>query len=465
MPFISQNPATEEVLATFEGINDAELDEKLASAVQAQREWAKLSFDERKVPMKKLASIFSSRKMEVGRLITLEMGRPISSSPSESEKCGLVADYYAEQAEFMLAPVNFPEGAGEGEVRLEPLGVILSIMPWNYPFWQVMRFAAPALMAGNAVVMKHAANVPQCAKYLETLFDEAGFPKGLFQNLYISIEQVATTIADKRISGVTLTGSVRAGSSVAETAGKHIKKSVLELGGSDPFIVLEDADIDAAAKEGALARLQNAGQTCISAKRFIVHERVYDQFMTAFKDAYSKNVVGDPMDATTSVGPLAGEKFVIGLDEQVRKSVELGASVVLGGKRLNRPGWFYEPTILENVEKGMPAYDEELFGPVASMFKFADDEDAVRLANDTEFGLGASVWTRDMERADKFARALDTGNVFINKMVKSDPRVPFGGVKMSGYGRELGDLGIKEFVNQKTISINRPKETPKETVE
>ncbi|MBX9765520.1 NAD-dependent succinate-semialdehyde dehydrogenase, partial [Patescibacteria group bacterium] len=338
----------------------------------------------------------------------------------------------------------------------EPLGVIFAVMPWNYPFWQVVRFAAPSLMAGNGGLLKHASNVPQSAALLEELFLKAGFPKGLFQNLPISIPQSGTVIDDPRVAAVTLTGSVRAGTSVGERAGRNLKKIVLELGGSDPFIVLKDADIKQAAKVGAIARLQNAGQTCIAAKRFIVEREIADVFLNALTEEFKEYTVGDPMESGVMVGPLATKSILDGVDLQVQKSVEMGAKVVLGGMRKEGKGLFYMPTILTNLKKGMPAYDEEIFGPVASIIPVESEEEAITVANDTEFGLGASIWTKDIEKAKRMATRIEAGAVFINAQVKSDPRLPFGGVKKSGHGRELGEYGVKEFVNAKTVSISRP---------
>lgn len=439
----------------FEQLSDADLEKKLAKGDATQRAWAGVPFSERAKLLKKLASLFREEKAEIGKLISLEIGRPINASIAESEKCGWVCDYYADEAENMLSPEAFPEGL-QGEVRFEPLGVIFAVMPWNYPFWQVMRFLSPALMAGNGGVMKHASNVPQSAAYLEEMVLRAGFPEGLFQNLFISIEQAAKVIDDERIAAVTLTGSVRAGSAVAERAGKNMKKVVLELGGSDPFIVLEDADVPEAAKVGALARLQNAGQSCIAAKRFLIHEKIYDEFLKLFKVEFEAYKMGDPFAEGTMIGPVVTEAAAAGLEEQVKKTLAMGAKALIGGKRKEGAGSFYEPTILVDVKKGMPAYSEELFGPVATVIKIQNDDEAVEIANDTEFGLSSSLWTKDIERAKKLAGKIRAGGVFINSMTKSDPRIPFGGIKKSGHGRELASFGIKEFVNVKVVSIANP---------
>lgn len=463
----SKNPATEEVTATFKDISDAELDAKLALAHTASRMWAKASFSERKEKLLALAAVFRAEKEQIGMIITEEMGRPLSGAIAEAEKCAWACEYYAEEAERMLAPEPFPKGAGEGEIRFEPLGVVFAVMPWNFPFWQVIRFLAPTLMAGNVGVMKHASNVPRSAEYLETLARKAGYPEGVFQNLFISIEQAGRVIDDVRVAAVTLTGSVRAGTSVGERSGRNIKKVVLELGGSDPFVVFADADIETAAKTGALARLQNAGQTCIAAKRFIVEEKAYPEFIKHFEREVRSFVTGDPKDPKTTMGPLATESILKGIEEQVQKSVSLGATLVCGGVRKEGTGYFYMPTILANVKKGMPAYDEEVFGPVASVMTFKSEEEAVMLANDTEFGLSSSVWSSDMEKAKRIAGRIEAGCVFINTMSKSDPRIPFGGVKRSGTGREMGEFGIKEFVNVKAVTVVRSaqKENPGDAVE
>jgi succinate-semialdehyde dehydrogenase/glutarate-semialdehyde dehydrogenase len=453
--FISKNPATEEILKEYAGLSDAEIEVRLSKASDAQKEWKKKTFAERAAVLKKLAAIFREEKETVGKIIALEMGRPLTAAIAESEKCAWVAEYYADNAEAMLSPEPFPDGL-EGEVRFEPLGVIYAVMPWNYPFWQVMRFAAPALMAGNVGLLKHASNVPQAAEMLEKMFLTAGFPEGVFQNLFISIEQSNSVIADARVAAVTLTGSVRAGVGIGGEAGKNLKKVVLELGGSDPFIVLSDADIAKAAEVGALSRLQNAGQTCIAAKRFLVEESVYEDFLARLKEEFKKYVPADPMNPATSIGPVAAEHILKGVAEQVEKSVALGATLETGGKRPEGKGLFYVPTILTGVKKGMPAYDEEIFGPVASVIKVKDEDEAVAIANDTVFGLSSSVWSKDIERAKKVAARIEAGGVFINAMTKSDPRIPFGGIKESGHGRELGKWGIREFVNVKTVSITRP---------
>lgn len=450
--FRSYNPATEEVLKEYEEISASEINERLSRAVDAQKAWAATPFSARAKPMKKLAELFRSEKEAVGKLITLEIGRPITASIAESEKCAWACDYFADHAEKMLAPEALPESL-KGEVRFDPLGVVLAVMPWNYPFWQAVRFLAPALMAGNAAVLKHASNVPQSAEMLETLIRDAGFPEGLFQNLYVSSKNVGSLIDDERIAAVTLTGSVTAGASVAERAGKNIKKLVLELGGSDPFIVLEDANVAEAAKAGALARLQNAGQSCIASKRFLVHEAVYDEFVKAFVSEFEKYAVGDPMNPETNVGTVVSEDALKELLGQIERSVAAGAKIAIGGKRKDGIGAYLLPTILTGVTKGMPAYDEEIFGPVAAVIKVKDADEAVSIANDSEFGLSSSVWTRDIEKAKNIAVRIHAGGVFINAMTKSDPRLPFGGVKKSGYGRELSEFGIREFVNVKTVSI------------
>ncbi|MBP9762299.1 NAD-dependent succinate-semialdehyde dehydrogenase [Patescibacteria group bacterium] len=453
MALISKNPTTEEVFGTFPELTDEQLAAKLALAETTFNIWSQTPLEERLVPMKRLSALFRERAPELGKLATLEMGKPITQAIAEVEKCSLACDYYIEQAAKILAPQTVASDASESFVRFDPIGVVLAVMPWNFPFWQVMRFAGPALAAGNVGVLKHASNVPQCAVAFEKLFLEAGFPEGCFQNLAIGSSKVEQVIRHRAIQGVALTGSEQAGSKVAALAGSLIKKTVLELGGSDPFIVLEDADLSLAAEAAAKARLQNNGQSCIAAKRFIVVEAVYDQFLSLFKDKVEASVVGDPLDATTTVGPLASEAGLQEIDAQVSDSVAKGARLVTGGQRLAKTGYFYAPTILADVKPGMRAYEEELFGPVASVIRAKDTDDAIRLANDNRFGLGSSLWTKDLERAKQLAPLIRAGSVFVNGMVKSDPRLPFGGTGVSGYGRELSSWGLYEFMNVKTVWI------------
>jgi succinate-semialdehyde dehydrogenase/glutarate-semialdehyde dehydrogenase len=381
------------------------------------------------------------------------MGKPITEAMAEIEKCALNCDHYAEHAESYLAVEPHPTNAPESYVRFQPLGVVLAIMPWNFPFWQAIRFAAPALMGGNVAVLKHASNVPQCALAIERVFLEAGFPEGVFTTLLVGGSAVSSLIEDPRVAAVTLTGSSATGSSVASTAGRVLKKQVLELGGSDPFIVLEDADLDAACAVAVRARNQNSGQSCISAKRFIVASRVVDEFMSRFTSAVAALRVGDPLLKETQIGPLAREDLVTSLDDQVRRSVAAGASVRVGGSPVSGRGYFYSPTVLFTPDRSVPAMREETFGPVAAVTPVSSEEEAVAVANDTEYGLGAAVWTGDPERGKHLAERIEAGSVFVNGMVASDPRIPFGGVKKSGYGRELSEYGIREFMNVQTVWV------------
>ncbi|MFY9554125.1 MAG: NAD-dependent succinate-semialdehyde dehydrogenase, partial [Blastocatellia bacterium] len=390
-------------------------------------------------------------KKYLGEIMTSEMGKPIKSAIAEAEKCAWVCRYYAENAERLLADEMVETNAARSFIRYQPLGPVLAVMPWNFPFWQVFRFAAPALMAGNVALLKHASNVPACALAIEDIFRKSEFPNGAFQTLLIGSDKVASLIEDPRVRAVTLTGSEPAGRQVASVAGKFLKKTVLELGGSDPFIVMPSADTTAAVETAVTARTINNGQSCIAAKRFIVAEEIYPDFEQRFVEAMESLSVGNPLDDTVKVGPLATAQILADLEAQVRKSVELGARVLCGGKRLADKGYYYAPTVLTNIPRNSPAYTEELFGPVASLFKVRNIDDAIRLANDTSFGLGASGWTGEIGEQTRFIDEIEAGCVFINGMVASDPRLPFGGVKNSGYGRELGAAGIREFVNIKTI--------------
>ena len=453
MSFISTNPATGNIISRFKEHTKKETELKLAAAKRAGNAWRTVPLLTRTRCAMKLALLLRKQKHELGLLATLEMGKPIRASIAEVEKCAWATEYFAENAERFLSPDYVKTDASESFVSFEPLGIILGIMPWNFPFWQVLRYAVPALLSGNAALLKHASTVSGCALRTEALFREAGFPKGLFQVLLIEIATIPAVIADHRISAVTLTGSERAGSIVASLAGKAIKKSILELGGSDPFIVLADADIETAAHTGARARLQNAGQSCIAAKRFIVARQKEKQFTELLATRFKEMVVGDGMDETTDIGPLASEKMLEGLQRQVTESVALGAKIVCGGKRIDRAGYFYEPTILTNVKQGMPVVDEEVFGPVAAVIAVRDEEEAIKVANDTPYGLGASLWTKNIAKAKRIIPRIESGSVFVNDMVKSDPRLPFGGVKKSGYGRELSGFGLREFTNIKTVYI------------
>jgi succinate-semialdehyde dehydrogenase / glutarate-semialdehyde dehydrogenase len=454
------NPATGEVVKTFTSLSAPELDVKLASAASAYRRSRTTSFAERAARMVAAAEILESERRRFGEMMTVEMGKPIKAAVAEAEKCATACRYYAEHAKTFLADRKVVVDAGEAWIAFQPLGPVLAVMPWNFPFWQVFRFAAPALMAGNVGLLKHASNVPQCALAIEEIFTRAGFEKGVFQTLLIGSDAVGSVIADPRVVAVTLTGSEGAGRSVAEQAGRHLKKTVLELGGSDPFIVLPSADLDTAVKTAVTARMINNGQSCIAAKRFIVHESIYDNFLTKFVDAVSKLRVGDPMDESTALGPLATAQIRDDLRKQVDRSVAMGARVLTGGSVRPGTGFYYEPTVLDRIPPESPAAQEELFGPVASVFKATDVDDAIAIANSTRFGLGASAWTNDSAERATLVADIESGAVFINDMVASDARLPFGGVKSSGYGRELSDLGIREFVNAKTVRIASTKKRP-----
>jgi succinate-semialdehyde dehydrogenase/glutarate-semialdehyde dehydrogenase len=449
----SINPATEEVMATFEEHTEREVNDALERSVQAFRSWRTQPYARRAELMKQAARELRRDAERLGSLITLEMGKPLAQSRAEVEKCAWCCDYFADNAQAFLADMPKESTATESYVAFDPLGPVLAIMPWNFPFWQVFRFAAPGLMAGNVGILKHASNVPQCALAIEEVFRNAGFPEGTFQTLLVPGSKATALIDDPRIAAVTLTGSEEAGARVAEASGRNLKPAVLELGGSDPFIVLADADVETAARVAIDARFQNAGQSCIAAKRFIVVDSVAEEFQERFRNGIEELPVGDPSDAGTRVGPLAKQDLVDTLDEQVRRSGDAGASIVTGGQRLDRPGYFYAPTLIAGVKPGMQVFTEETFGPAAALIRARDAEEAVALANDSRFGLGASLWSRDIDRAKSLAREIETGSVFINGMVASDPRLPFGGVKSSGYGRELSEFGIREFVNIKTVWI------------
>ena len=454
MAIASINPATEQLLETFEPLSYRDIEEKLARATRAFREYRKVSFRERARMMLKAAEILENERESHARLMTGEMGKTLRSAVDEAMKCSWACRYYAENAERFLADEVIDTGVQRSYVRYQPLGPILAVMPWNFPFWQVVRFAAPALMAGNVGLLKHASNVPQCALRLEDIFARAGFPQGVFQTLLVGSRQVDAILADPRIVAATLTGSEQAGIEVGSGAAKRIKKVVLELGGSDPFIVMPSANLDEAVATGVKARVINNGQSCIAAKRFIIAEPIAAEFEKKFVRAMEALKVGDPFEESTELGPLATAQGVEELDRDVQKTVAAGARLLTGGKRLERPGNFYAPTVLSNIPKNSPAYQEELFGPVASLFRAQNAEDAIRIANESRFGLGASVWTNDERERDQLINELESGMVFVNRMVASDPRLPFGGVKQSGHGRELGHFGIREFTNIKTVSIS-----------
>ena len=448
------NPATGEQLDSYDEHTWSDVDSALERATEAFEEWRKQSIRERERLLETAGRVLRNNKDEYAEIITLEMGKPITQARAEVEKCAWVCDHYAEYGSTYLEDRHHPSPPGTTVKTVhQPLGPVLAVMPWNFPFWQVFRFAAPYLTAGNVGVLKHASNVPGCAIAIEEIFSEAGYPEGVFQSLLVSSDLVADIIADDRIRAATLTGSGPAGRAVAAAAGEKIKKTVLELGGSDPFVVLDDADIESAAETGTQARNQNGGQSCIAAKRFVVHTEIYDKFIEALIDSFESLVVGDPTDENTDVGPQARVDLLTELHEQVETSIEAGATLVTGGEPLDREGAFYPPTILTDIPDGCPVDSEETFGPVAAVYEVADEREAVTLANNTEFGLGASVWTADRERGEHIAKQIEAGCVYINQLVKSDPRVPFGGVGESGYGRELSEIGIKEFVNRKTVWI------------
>ncbi|MFN8635582.1 MAG: NAD-dependent succinate-semialdehyde dehydrogenase [Chloroflexota bacterium] len=450
----SINPATEEVLETFQEHTPQEVESALDQVYEKQKQWRTTSFAERTAGLMSLARVLRENKAAFAGTITAEMGKPIVEAEAEVEKCAWNCEYYAQNAERFVTPEPADIGVTESYVAFEPLGVVLAIMPWNFPFWQVIRFLAPALMAGNTAILKHASNVPKAALSIEQAVKQAGLPDGVFRTLLVPGSKVEPLIGDPRIAAITLTGSSEVGERVASTAGRHLKKQVLELGGSDPFVVLADADLNAAATTAARARNQNSGQSCIASKRFIVEESVADEFVERFSEAVSAMRVGDPSARETNVGPLARPDLRETLIAQVDASLNRGAKAIIGGKAIDRRGYFYAPTVLDGVSLDMPAFREETFGPVAAVVRVKDPDEAVTLANDTEYGLGAALWTSDLERAKLLARRIEAGAVFVNGMVASDPRMPFGGVKRSGYGRELGAFGIREFTNIQTVVMN-----------
>ncbi len=449
------NPATGETVRQFQALSEAEIDSRIGRAVEAFRVNRERSFDERSSRMRRTATLLDERARDYGRLITVEMGKPLQAAVAEVQKCALVCRYYADHAAEFLADELVKTEADQSYIRYEPLGPVLAVMPWNFPFWQVFRFAAPALMAGNVGLLKHASNVPQSALAIEQVLRDGGFDHDEFQTLLIAADQVNRILDDERVKAATLTGSEPAGASVASAAAKQIKKTVLELGGSDPFIVMPSADLDEAVKTAVKARTVNNGQSCIAAKRFIVHETIAAVFEKRFTAAMESLRLGDPLDEQTEIGPLATPQIVDDLDKQVRESVAAGATLLTGGKRVGHTGNFYAPTVLTNIPQNAPVQREETFGPVASLFRAKDVDEAIRIANATTFGLAASVWTRDTKEADRFIDGIEAGQVFVNAMVASDPRLPFGGVKHSGFGRELGVYGIREFVNVKTAYVKR----------
>ncbi|HMI08220.1 MAG TPA: NAD-dependent succinate-semialdehyde dehydrogenase [Flavobacterium sp.] len=451
MAIQTTNPFNNKVVKTFEEISDAQLENKLAKAHESFQLWKATGIKERARLLQKVADIMRTRKSELAALITLEMGKLIAQSEGEIEMCASVYEYYATNGEAFLKDRPMDPKDGNAFVRLTPTGIILAVEPWNYPFNQVARLAAPNIVAGNVVVLKHASNVPQCAQMIEEIFREAGAADGIFTNLFLSAKRIAKLAEDKRITGMSLTGSENAGSSLAEAAGKNLKKSVLELGGSDAFVVLDDADIDLAVEKAVLGRFANMGQACTSSKRIIVLESVSEEFLAKFRAKIENLKVGDPMDRDTKIGPLSSEEAAQKIDKQVSETIAQGAKAIIGGKRIDREGAFFEFTILTEIEPGMTAYHEELFGPVASYYKVKNEQEAIGLANATNYGLGGSVFSKDIERAIRVAGQMDTGMVFINQSVASRPDLPFGGTKRSGYGRELSALGIEEFMNKKLI--------------
>ncbi len=453
MAIATINPATGEVVKTFQPLSQAEIEKKIQLAVATFKAERNTPFSMRAQRMRKAADILERDKEKFGHLMTLEMGKTYKSAVAEAAKCTTACRYYAENAERFLADEMVETGAKKSFVRYLPIGPVLAVMPWNFPFWQVIRFAAPALMAGNVGLLKHASNVPQCALAIEGIFREAGFPEGAFQSLLIGSSQVDALLNDPRIMAATLTGSEQAGIQVGVGAAKRIKKVVLELGGSDPFIVMPSANLDAAVATAVQARVQNNGQSCIAAKRFIVADSIADEFLRKFVAKMESLKIGDPFDEKTDLGPLSTPDGVKDLDADVQKSIKAGAKVLTGGHPISGPGNFYAPTVLTDIPKDSPAYGEEFFGPVASVFRVKDQDEAIRLANDVRFGLGSSVWTNDEKERERFINELEAGMVFVNKMVASDPRIPFGGVKASGHGRELGQIGIREFVNIKTVWV------------
>lgn len=453
MPLKSINPATEEVIFTHDELTREQLSDEIEKTHKAFLRWRETSYRDRSRLMMYASKVLRNKKEHYANLMVSEMGKPIKQAYAEVDKCAWVCEYYSDNAESILSKEFINTDAAESYVQFDPLGVVLAIMPWNFPFWQVFRFAAPGLMAGNVGLLKHSSNVSMCSLAIEEIFREAGFPENTFKSLLIGSSSINDIINHPKIAAVTLTGSDSAGRRVAEAAGKNLKKSVLELGGSDPFIVLADADINRAAHVAVSARIINNGQSCIAAKRFIVVKEIAREFENKFVEIVNSLRIGDPMDETNEVGPIAREDLLNDLDTQVKHSIEKGAKLLTGGKRLNQKGYYYEPTVLSNIKKGMAAYEQETFGPVAALITAEDEVDAIRIANDTEFGLGANLWTNDINKAKELSHKIEAGSVFINGNVQSDPRLPFGGVKASGYGRELSNYGIKEFVNIKTVWI------------
>ena len=450
----SVNPATEEVLGEYATLDDAALDERIDLAAETFRSYRQTAVAERARWMRRAADLLEGEKRQWGELMSREMGKPVAAAVAEAEKCAWVCRYYADHAADFLADEPVDAAAERSWIRYEPLGPVLAVMPWNFPFWQLFRFAAPALMAGNVALLKHASNVPGCASAIEEIFRSAGFPRGAFQTLLIGSDRVERVLDDPRIRAATLTGSEGAGAAVGAAAGRRIKKTVMELGGSDPFIVMPSADLSAAVETAVTARHINNGQSCIAAKRFIVHDAIAGEFTARFVERAEALTIGDPLDEATDIGPLATEQIREELADQVARSVDDGASLLTGGYAPDRPGWFYAPTVIADLPDGTAVAREETFGPVAAVFVVGSIDEAIARANDTEFGLGASAWTTDRQEATRFVDELEAGSVFVNRMVASDPRLPFGGIKKSGYGRELSRFGMQEFLNIKTVGVD-----------
>jgi succinate-semialdehyde dehydrogenase/glutarate-semialdehyde dehydrogenase len=453
MAIQSINPATGKLIKEYKELSDQEVIEKIDKSNMAYKTWKNTTFDERKKIMLEMARLYKENARELGELATLEMGKPIKQAIAEAEKCATALEYYANNAEKQLAEEIIETESSKSYVRFDPLGIILAVMPWNFPYWQAIRAIAPNLMAGNTMLLKHASNVGGCALKIEEVALKAGVPEGVFQTLLIGSSKVEMIINDDRVKGVTLTGSEYAGMKVGEAAGRNIKPVVLELGGSDPFIILEDANLEEVMAQAITARLQNNGQSCICAKRFIVHENLYEEFLKRFKEGFESQAIGNPMDESTTIGPVVNKESVEDLLKLVIDSVKMGATLVTGGKTVGDNGFFLQPTIVTNITKEMPLYAQEAFGPVASVYKFKDISEALELANDTTFGLGASIWTKDIKEAEDIAKEIDSGFVAINQIVRSNTMLPFGGVKKSGVGRELSEFGIREFVNVKTVVV------------